>query len=53
MCVIDGTQYPSSNKVKCDCCLIKEHKKDELTYSHNVLQGAVMHPDKKQVIGNA
>ena len=50
MCVIDGTQYHSSNKVKCDCCLTKEHKKDELTYSHSVLQGAVMHPDKKQVI---
>jgi hypothetical protein len=50
MCVIDGTQYHSSNKVKCDCCLTKEHKKGELTYSHSVLQGAVMHPDQKQVI---
>lgn len=50
MCVIDGTQYHSSDKVKCDCCLTKEHKSAELTYSHSVLQGAVMHPDKKQVI---
>jgi len=50
MCVIDGTQYHSSNKVKCDCCLTKEHKSGELTYSHSVLQGAVMHPDNKQVI---
>ena len=50
MCVIDGTQYHSSNKVQCDCCLTKEHKKGETTYSHSVLQGAVMHPDQKQVI---
>lgn len=50
MCVIDGTQYHSSTCVKCDCCLTKEHKNGEITYSHSVLQGAVMHPDKKQVL---
>jgi len=50
MCTIDGTQYHSSNSVSCHCCLTKEHKSGELTYSHSVLQGAIMHPDKKQVI---
>jgi len=50
MCVIDGTQYHSSTKVKCESCLTKKHKKGEITYSHSVLQGAVMHPDKKQVL---
>ncbi|VAW64225.1 hypothetical protein MNBD_GAMMA10-775 [hydrothermal vent metagenome] len=50
MCVIDGTQYHSSTKVKCDGCLTKKHKKGEITYSHSVLQGAIMHPDQKQVL---
>tara|TARA_R110001583_G_scaffold52706_1_gene163324 strand:- start:516 stop:1046 length:531 start_codon:yes stop_codon:yes gene_type:complete len=48
MCTIDGTQYHSSNSVHCDGCLTKEHKSGELTYSHGVLQSAIMHPDKKQ-----
>ena len=50
MCTIDGTQYHSSTSVHCDGCLTKEHKRGELTYSHDVLQGAIMHPDKMQVI---
>ena len=50
MCSIDGTQYYSSNKISCEHCLHKEHKTGEKTYSHSVLQGAIMHPDKKQVI---
>ncbi len=50
LCVIDGTQYYSSKQVHCDCCLHKEHRTGEITYSHAVLQGAIMHPDKKQVL---
>ncbi len=50
MCTIDGTQYHSSTSARCSCCITKEHKTGELTYSHSVLQGAIMHPDKKQVI---
>jgi hypothetical protein len=50
MCVIDGTQYHSSTTIRCDCCLTKEHKSGEITYSHYVLQGAVMQPNNKQVI---
>jgi hypothetical protein len=50
MCVIDGTQYHSSTSVKCDCCLTKQHKEDDITHSHSVLQGAIMHSDKKQVL---
>lgn len=50
MCTIDGTQYHSSSSVSCSCCLTKAHKPGEITYSHSVLQGAIMHPDKKQVI---
>ena len=47
---IDGTQYHSSTSIHCDCCLSKTHRNGEITYSHTVLQGAIMHPDKKQVI---
>jgi len=50
MCTIDGTQYHSSNSVSCNGCLTKEHKTGKITYSHGVLQGAIMHPDKKQVL---
>jgi len=50
MCVIDGTQYHGSDKIKCDCCLSKEHKNGKITYSHSVLQGAIMHSEQKQVL---
>ncbi len=50
LCAIDGTQYHSSTSIHCDCCLTKTHRNGEITYSHTVLQGAIMHPDKKQVI---
>lgn len=50
LCALDGTQYHSSKSIHCDCCLRKQHKNGEITYSHAVLQGAIMHPDKRQVI---
>lgn len=50
LCVIDGTQYHSSKDIHCEQCLHKTHKNGEITYSHAVLQGAIMHPDKKQVL---
>lgn len=49
-CAIDGTQYHSSKTIHCQQCLHKTHRNGEATYSHQVLQGAIMHPDKKQVI---
>jgi hypothetical protein len=50
MCAIDGTQYHSSKTIHCESCLTKEHKSGETTYHHGVLQGAIMHPDRKQVL---
>lgn len=50
MCVIDGTQYHSSKKVHCTSCLTRQHSSGEISYSHSVLQGAIMHPSKKQVL---
>ncbi len=46
---MDGTQYHSSKSVSCKCCLTKKHGKS-VTYQHQVLQGAIMHPECKQVI---
>lgn len=46
---MDGTQYHSSKSIHCKHCLQKKHG-NSLTYQHQVLQGALMHPDCKQVI---
>lgn len=50
ICAIDGVYHHSSDSVHCDQCLTKTHRNGSVTYSHGVLQGAFMHPDKKQVI---
>lgn len=47
---IDGSEFYSSKEVYCTQCLTKEHKADSKTYSHQVLQGGIMHPDCSQVI---
>ena len=47
---MDGTEYFSSEKVHCEQCLRKEHKEGEITYSHQALQGGIMHPDQSGVI---
>lgn len=50
ICSIDGTQYFSSENIHCQGCLTTEHKNGTATYSHKVLQAAIMHPDMPQVI---
>ncbi len=50
LCSIDGTQDHSSGKIDCKNCLITNHTNGNTTYSHKVLQGAIMHPDMRQVI---
>jgi len=47
---LDGTQYFSSKKINCPCCLQKKHKNGSVTYSHQALQAAIVSPDKKQVL---
>jgi len=48
---MDGTGYFSSKKIHCDCCLQKKNSKTgEITYHHQMLGAAVVHPDHKQVI---
>lgn len=50
LCAIDGVYHHSSENISCEKCLTKTHKNGSVTHSHGVLQGAFMHPDKKQVI---
>lgn len=47
---IDGSQFFSSKEVNCEQCLSKTHKEGSPTYSHQVLQGGIMHPDCSEVI---
>lgn len=47
---IDGSQFYSSKEIHCEQCLVKNHKKETPTYSHQVLQGGIAHPDCAQVI---
>lgn len=47
---LDGTQEFSSEKIHCPYCLKKEHKSGKITYYHQVLCGAIVHPDYRQVI---
>lgn len=47
---LDGTQEFSSSKIHCPYCLKKEHKSGKTTYYHQVLCGAIVHPDLRQVI---
>jgi hypothetical protein len=47
---MDGSEFFSSEDIHCEHCLTKTHRKDKKTYSHQVLQGGIMHPDQAQVI---
>jgi hypothetical protein len=48
---MDGTGYFSSKKIHCESCLQKKNRKTgEITYHHQMLGAAVVHPDHKQVI---
>jgi hypothetical protein len=47
---LDATQYYSSSKVNCSCCLTKTDKQGNITnYSHSALQPIICHPDQKQI----
>jgi Transposase DDE domain len=50
ICSLDGTQYFHSQSIHCPGCLKTTHKNGEISYSHKVLQAAIMHPDMRQII---
>src|SRR2546428_2894191 len=47
---LDGTGYFSSNTIHCDSCLRKEHRNGSITYYHQMLGAAIIHPDFREVI---
>jgi len=47
---LDGTGYFSSQKVHCPSCMRKEHADGTVTYYHQMLGAALVHPDKAEVI---
>jgi len=48
---LDGTGYFSSDKIHCKSCLEKTNPKTgKVTYHHQMLGAAIVHPDFKEVI---
>ena len=47
---LDGTEYFSSQKVHCPCCLQRKHKNGQVTYYHQLLAAAMVYPDHRVVI---
>jgi hypothetical protein len=45
----DGVQHFSSKKCSCDKCLTKEHRNGTVTYHHNMLCCALVHPEHREV----
>lgn len=45
----DGVQHFSSKDCNCNKCLTKEHSNGSVTYHHNMLCCALVHPDKREV----
>jgi hypothetical protein len=50
LCLLDGSQIFSSEKIYCKNCCKKEHKDGRVTYHHQILGGVLAHPDLNQVI---
>jgi hypothetical protein len=48
---LDGTGYFSSKKIHCSSCLRKVNKKTgEVTYSHQLMGGVIIHPSRREVL---
>jgi hypothetical protein len=47
---IDGTGYFYSKEVHCDNCCEKKHRDGSVGYYHQMLSGAIVHPDQKVVL---
>ena len=47
---LDGTGYFSSRQIHCSSCMQKTSKNGEVTYYHQMLGAAIVHPDHKEVI---
>ena len=47
---LDGTGYFSSKQIHCASCLHKVHRNGSITYYHQMLGAAIIHPDVREVI---
>ena len=47
---LDGTGYFYSKEVHCDNCCQKNHRDGTTSYYHQMLSGAIVHPDQKVVL---
>lgn len=47
---LDGTGYFSSKTIHCASCLQKQHRNGSMTYYHQLLGAAIIHPDMREVI---
>src|SRR5215468_10786875 len=47
---LDGTGSFSSKEIHCHSCLETHHRNGTVTYSHQMLGAALIHPDKREVI---
>src|SRR6266446_6042703 len=47
---LDGTGYFSSKTIHCASCLHKVHRNGSITYYHQMLGAAIIHPDLHEVI---
>jgi hypothetical protein len=47
---LDGTSYFSSEKIHCPSCLEKKSRNGKVSYSHQMLGAALVHPDHQEVI---
>ena len=49
-CSLDGTQYFHSETISCPHCLVTNHRSGTTSYTHKMVQAAILHPDCRQVI---
>jgi hypothetical protein len=47
---LDGTGYVSSPTIHCASCLHKVHRNGSITYYHQLLGAAIIHPDVREVM---
>jgi hypothetical protein len=47
---LDGTEYFSSKTIHCASCLHRVHRNGFITYAHQMLGAAIIHPDVRAVM---
>jgi hypothetical protein len=47
---LDGTEYFASKTIHCASCLHRVHRNGSITYAHQMLGAAIIHPDQRAVI---